>query len=227
MSQSVSTYTLDLSSYNDFCFQIPKNGKSLGNMDRLSLHKYVKKFMTISDTTEKKLWRGKIVFLSQNKPYSQAGRICSYIKNFFSFCVCKTSAEIALAHQESLEKRISVGEFKKLKNQGVFDFSFLDLEGIDLQGMDLKGCDFTAANLKGGNFSEADLREAIFNFACLEDADFTNADLRGGHLQDVKLKGGIFVDAFLDDGCFEGINLRGVVLTEADFFDPIYLNGKA
>jgi len=81
-------------------------------------------------------------------------------------------------------------------------------EGVgDFTGLDLRGADLTGAPLSGAVLLGADLRGVVLRRAELDGAQLTSADLRGADLAEAQLQ-----DANLDDanpkvGCARGLCL--------------------
>ncbi len=88
---------------------------------------------------------------------------------------------------------------KKLTLASKWNFSSIDLEGLDLRNIGfcdsllsntnfsntiLSGCDFSGCNLSGSDFSDSDAHYASFLNAKLENCDFSGTDLRGTDLPD-------------------------------------------
>jgi hypothetical protein len=82
-------------------------------------------------------------------------------------------------------------------------------EGVgDFTGLDLRGADLTGAPLSGAVLLGADLRNVVLRKAELDGAQLTSADLRGADLTDAQL-----ADANLDDANLAEANLTAANLT--------------
>ncbi|MFI9385111.1 pentapeptide repeat-containing protein [Kutzneria sp. NPDC052558] len=91
-------------------------------------------------------------------------------------------------------------------------------EGVgDFTGLDLRGADLTGAPLSGAVLAGADLRDVVLRKAELDEAQLTSADLRGADLADAQLQ-----DANLDDANLAGARLSGANLTRVSAIGAVF-----
>ena len=89
----------------------------------------------------------------------------------------------------------------------------------DFRSADLRNANFYEASLNDVDFSEADLEEAKFNKAEMRAAIFTNADLRKADMSEANLQGALFKGADVSDVDFAESDLSGAAFQGADIDD--------
>lgn len=97
-----------------------------------------------------------------------------------------------------------------------FDFSGMNLKGVQAPGLKAAEADFTLARLEAGALREADLQEARLIAANLEQADLSGARLRSARAALAQARKAVLSNADLSLGSWMGADLREADLRSAD-----------
>lgn len=90
-----------------------------------------------------------------------------------------------------------------------FDFSYLNLNGLDFGNKDLRGSNFTGASMVKSRFSGTLLSESLFYEASLSCASLVKVNLNGAHLEGADLSSVIFQEVTLEGAYIYGAALEG------------------
>ncbi len=101
-------------------------------------------------------------------------------------------------------------------SKSIFDFSGVELVGIQVPGLRLQSPKFVQASITGVNFEKAQMPDASFSDSKIASTKFSNADLGFGQFVNAAITDTSFNDAGLWRAIFDGANLCHVEFQGAD-----------